>query len=142
MKIFAPLFLSAALFATAFAPAFSLTASAQTAVDISVEEVAALVTEHADLLILDVRTSGEWDGGHMEDAAWIDFLEDDFSTEASRIAKDRPLLIYCAAGGRSANAMKALARSGFTHLYNLEGGFYAWQDAGKVVSNSKPVKIR
>jgi thioredoxin 1 len=138
MKIFAPLFLSAAL----FAPAFLLTASAQTAVDISVEEVAALVTEHADLLILDVRTSGEWDGGHMEDAAWIDFLEDDFSTEASRIAKDRPLLIYCAAGGRSANAMKALARSGFTHLYNLEGGFYAWQDAGKVVSNSKPVKIR
>jgi rhodanese-related sulfurtransferase len=138
MKIFAPLFLSAAL----FAPAFLLTASAQTAVDISVEEVAALVTEHADLLILDVRTSGEWDGGHMEDAAWIDFLEDDFSTEASRIAKDRPLLIYCAAGGRSANAMKALARSGFTHLYNLEGVFYAWQDAGKVVSNSKPVKIR
>ena len=138
MKIFAPLFLSAAL----FAPAFLLTASAQTAVDISVEEVAALVTEHADLLILDVRTSGEWDGGHMEDAAWIDFLEGDFSTEASRIAKDRPLLIYCAAGGRSANAMKALARSGFTHLYNLEGGFYAWQDAGKAVSKSKPVKIR
>lgn len=129
-----------------FAPALGPVASAQTAEqiaeDVSIDQVVGLIAENPNLLILDVRTAGEWDGGHLANAAWIDFLEDDFSEEVSRISKDRPVLIYCAAGGRSSNAMKNMKRSGFTHLYNMVGGFYAWEEGGKAVSDTKPIKIR
>lgn len=142
MKFLAPLPSLFVLFASALGPVASAQTAEQIAVDVSIDQVDGLIAEHPNLLILDVRTAGEWDGGHLANAAWIDFLEDDFSDEVSRIAQDRPVLIYCAAGGRSTNAMKKMARSGFTHLYNMEGGFYAWEEGGKAVSDSKPIKIR
>ncbi len=109
--------------------------------DISGVELLALLDERPDLLLLDVRTAREWDKGHLGGACFLDFLEDDFRTRAATLPKDRPIAVYCAAGGRSADAMDFLSRSGFKEVYNLRDGFYGWEDAGHAVSNEPPVPL-
>ena len=42
-----------------------------------------------------------------------------------------PMLVHCAAGVRSVKACKILAPMKFGNLYNLEGGFKAWEKAGQ-----------
>ena len=109
--------------------------------DIDDAELLALVSERPDLLLIDVRTQREWDKGHIEGACFLDFLEDDFSERASKLPKDRPIAVYCAAGGRSADAMSFLASKGFKEVYNLRDGFYGWDDAGREVSSSEPASL-
>ena len=43
------------------------------------------------------------------------------------IPQDRPLLLYCATGGRSYAAMQILARNGYIEIYNLQDGVSAWK---------------
>ena len=106
--------------------------------DVSDTELINLLAERSDLLLIDVRTDKEWDAGHIEGACFLDFLEDDFKGRAEALPKDRPIALYCAAGGRSEDAMKLLAKAGFRELYNLRKGFYGWEDAGHAVSNAEP----
>jgi rhodanese-related sulfurtransferase len=109
--------------------------------DISDVELLGLMSERPDLLLIDVRTAQEWDGGHIAGACLLDFLEDDFSERAKKLPKDRPIALYCAAGGRSEDAMSFLAKSGFKEVYNLRGGFYGWEDAGRDISNDPAVAL-
>lgn len=109
--------------------------------DISDVELIDLMAQRSELLLIDVRTSQEWDAGHIEGACFLDFLEDDFKSRAEALPKDRPIALYCAAGGRSEDAMKLLAKAGFAELYNLRNGFYGWEDAGRTVSNADPVAL-
>lgn len=109
--------------------------------DISDVELLALIAERPNLLLLDVRTDREWNDGHIEGACFLDFLEDDFPARAQALPKDRPIAVYCAAGGRSADAMAFLTQHGYKEVYNLRDGFYGWEDAGRDVSNAPPVEL-
>ncbi|MFM8437330.1 MAG: rhodanese-like domain-containing protein, partial [Candidatus Kapaibacterium sp.] len=46
------------------------------------------------------------------------------------LPRDRDIAVMCAAGARSTIACSVLARAGFTNLYNVSGGFDAWNAAG------------
>ena len=109
--------------------------------DISNSELKALLEDRPDLLLIDVRTDREWEDGHIPGAALLDFLEDDFESRAIALPKDRPIALYCAAGGRSEEAMKKMEKAGFRELYNLRGGFYGWEDGGETVSNEAPANL-
>lgn len=109
--------------------------------DISNSELKALLADRPDLLLIDVRTDREWEAGHIPGAAFLDFLEDDFEARAFALSKDRPIALYCAAGGRSEDAMKKMEKAGFRELYNLRGGFYGWEDGGETVSNEAPATL-
>lgn len=109
--------------------------------DISDTELVALMSDRPDLLLIDVRTDQEWEQAHIPGAAFLDFLEDDFEERAFALPKDRPIAVYCAAGGRSEDAMIKMKKAGFQELYNLRGGFYGWEDAGRDVSNADPVAL-
>lgn len=109
--------------------------------DISDVELVGMMKERPDLLVLDVRTDREWAGGHIAGACFLDFLEDGFRDRATLLPKDRPIALYCASGGRSEDAMNLLAKAGFPELYNLRGGFFDWEDAGRPVSNEPPVPL-
>ena len=109
--------------------------------DIDAEELKTLLSERQDVLLLDVRTDMEWNAGHIAGAARIDFLEDDFSAIAHALPKNQPIALYCAAGGRSEDAMNNMAKAGFTELYNLRGGFFGWEDAGENVSFEAPALL-
>ncbi len=54
--------------------------------------------------------------------------------EADKIAKDKPVIIHCRSGARSATVIMALEKQyGFTNLFNLKGGILAW---AKEIDNS------
>lgn len=92
--------------------------------DVSGKEAQALV-EDSKAHVLDVRTPRETAGGFAENAIIIPI--DELEARAHELPKDeKPLVIYCAAGVRSAAACDYLSSLGHDGLYNLAGGFAAW----------------
>lgn len=81
-------------------------------------------------IILDVRTPEEVAEGFIEGASAINFYDEDFREKINLIQKDKPVFVYCKAGGRSAQAADMLQKNGFTKVYNLDGGIMAWENSG------------
>ena len=66
----------------------------------------------------------------------IDFAKaqtSEVKSEIAKLDKKRTYLVYCKAGVRSGNAASIMKAAGFSHLYSLDGGIDAWQDAGKTI---------
>jgi rhodanese-related sulfurtransferase len=84
-----------------------------------------------DYVLLDVRRPDEVAQGVIPGAQHI--VLDELPAKADMLPKDKPLVVYCAKGGRSAQACAFLAAKGFKELYNLEGGIEAWQKEGGAV---------
>ncbi|MCG8634571.1 MAG: rhodanese-like domain-containing protein [Desulfobacterales bacterium] len=81
-------------------------------------------------LVLDVRTPGEYAGGHLEDSILIPVQQ--LQARAGELAdyKEEPILIYCATGNRSTVASKILIDRGFTRIFNLRKGIADWYKKG------------
>lgn len=80
--------------------------------------------------ILDVRTPGEYQSGHIEKALlanWNDKAE--FERRIGFLDKEKPVYIYCLAGGRSHAAAARLNELGFQKIVELQGGVNAWKAA-------------
>jgi rhodanese-related sulfurtransferase len=90
-------------------------------------------TEFAELMkkngaqLIDVRTSREFSNGYIEGAKNIDYNGDSFEKQMKKLDKNKPVLVYCAAGGRSENAAELLKEWGFSEVYDLEGGYNGWK---------------
>ncbi|MDT0689026.1 rhodanese-like domain-containing protein [Salegentibacter sp. F188] len=78
-------------------------------------------------LLIDVRTPKEFVEDHIENARNINFYDSRFLTRVKDINKDKPVFIYCRNGARSARAAKKMVKQGFSQIYELKGGFLAWQ---------------
>lgn len=103
----------------------SLTAFAQKRV--SNEEFKALMKEKG-AQILDVRTAKEVAEGKIEGSINIDYFSPTFLEKASKLDKSKPVLIYCAAGGRRLSAAKDLKKAGFKKVYDLQTGYDGWKE--------------
>lgn len=86
------------------------------------KEAVNMIKSNGDILILDVRTKDEFKGGSIPKA--INIPVSDIAKKLSTISKykDKKILVYCASGMRSRNAMSVLKSNGFTQVYNLKGG--------------------
>ena len=75
--------------------------------------------------MLDVRGQAEWTAGHLPDVANIPlgYLTD----RLTEIPRDKPLVLHCQAGARSAIAASLLRMHGFDNVLNLSGGFADWE---------------
>lgn len=109
--------------------------------EVSADELEALVASKQDMLVVDVREPGEFMHGHMkhallvprgvlEPAADLNYPK---RNEQLSTARQRPVAVYCATGGRSALAANVLQEMGFEEVYSLAGGFDGWTQAGKPV---------
>ena len=78
-------------------------------------------------LILDVRTPGEYQRGHLKDAVLIPVQVLSGQLESLSAYKDKEILVYCATGNRSTVASKILIDNGFKHITNMRYGFADWQ---------------
>lgn len=91
------------------------------------EEVKRFITEHEEgaYTLLDVRQPGEYEAEHIPGAKLIPLpaLKDGLS----QLDKQRPVIVYCASGGRSLAAAQLLSGLDFNEIYNLQGGIKAWQ---------------
>jgi rhodanese-related sulfurtransferase len=90
-------------------------------------------------LVLDVRDapevekSGKIHGALNVSRGMLEFRADPESPYHDKaFAKDKPVILYCASGGRSALAGKVLRDMGYSHVYNV-GGFKDWVDAGEAI---------
>ncbi|MEO5906053.1 MAG: rhodanese-like domain-containing protein [Saprospiraceae bacterium] len=81
-------------------------------------------------IILDVRTAKEVADGYIPGAVHLDIYKDDFVQHINKLAKDKEIYVYCAAGGRSSDAAELLQKNGFAKVYNLEDGFTDWKKKG------------
>ncbi len=88
---------------------------------VSGEEAKKLVAEGATLV--DVRSPGEFAGGHIEGA--VNIPVQDFSARAREIPKGKPVVLYCASGMRSGSAAGMLRSGGRTDVHNL-GSISRW----------------
>src|SRR5436190_4160611 len=79
---------------------------------------------------VDVRERDEWDEGHIPDAVWVPrgYLESRIETAVPD--KTTPIVLYCAAGNRSAFAAKTLGELGYDNVVSLQGGFTDWKRNG------------
>lgn len=86
--------------------------------------------------LIDVRTPEEFQEGSIEKAINIDWNGSDFVNQLASLDKNAPVFIYCLSGGRSAEASQALLDYGFQEVYELDGGFMAWNIEGLPVANA------
>ncbi|HUG46846.1 MAG TPA: molybdopterin-synthase adenylyltransferase MoeB [Candidatus Limnocylindria bacterium] len=96
-----------------------------------VDNAGAQALADAGALVVDVRETTEWQEGHVVGAVHVPrgFLE----SRIESIAPDRsrPLVVYCAAGVRSAFAAQALAEMGYTDVVSMAPGFQGWKSEGR-----------
>lgn len=76
-------------------------------------------------VLLDVRGQSEWDEGHVPGATHIHLGE--LRDRADELDRDRPVVLYCRSGNRSAIGSSLLQAEGFQDVRNVEGGVRARQ---------------
>jgi rhodanese-related sulfurtransferase len=117
-----------------FALLTSSCSQAQNIKELSVADFEKKMAEGTNKTILDVRTPGEYQSGHIQDAVLIDYYKSDFKQQLSKLDKNKPVFVYCASGGRSGSASDILSDMGFKNIYDLKGGMNAWKkDSKKIV---------
>lgn len=94
-----------------------------------------------EIQLLDVRTSGEYDQGHIAGAFQADWNNfEQFKERVASLDKHKPIYVYCLAGSRSAAAQKWLIKAGFETVINLRGGINAWNLEDLPLEGKKEVK--
>ena len=83
-----------------------------------------------DALVLDVREQAEFAQSHILNARGLPLSQIEARFGDIEKFKDKPVIVYCASGNRSSAAAAALRKHGFSNVFNLSGGFVAWQQAG------------
>jgi len=81
-------------------------------------------------LLVDVRTAGEYAGGHLENS--VNIPVDALRGRLDELPRDRELLIYCQVGLRGYIAQRILMQEGFDRVFNLSGGYRLLQITGRI----------
>lgn len=100
---------------------------APAAVLLSPAEFEAGLKHTAKAQLLDVRFPHEYSAGHLKQARNCNVLGPDFEAQLKALDPQRPVFVYCRSGRRSQTAAKRLKRAGFHEIYDLQGGYLAWQ---------------
>ena len=112
--------------------------------EITIDDFLEMLDDEPDLMILDIREESEYALGHIENAVLVPrgTLEGAADTHYKKRhlelcqARERPIVVYCATGGRSAMAVATLRAMGFERVYNLLGGIELWEaDENPVIEN-------
>lgn len=102
--------------------------------DVTVTEAKSMIDSNPLLMLLDVRTQGEYDSGHIRNAKLIPVTE--LPGRLGELNQSDEILVYCGSGGRSRTASQLLVDNGFLYVYNMLGGTTSW------ISEGYPVYIQ
>lgn len=95
--------------------------------NVSAEEAYNLITGDKEFIIIDVRTKEEYDSGHIPGAKLVPVQILTMKLAELDKYKDKPVLVYCASGGRSPRAVDTLANNNFKNIYHLSRGISSWR---------------
>jgi rhodanese-related sulfurtransferase len=93
------------------------------------KETFAAEMKKSGAVIVDVRTPGEFDQGHIEDAININFFDPEFRYKLLELNKKKKYYLYCKNEVRSYRAMKFMEDNDFDHVYILKEGYKGWNTA-------------
>jgi rhodanese-related sulfurtransferase len=94
--------------------------------------------EKTPLLIVDVRSKGEYDRDHIPGAVHIPFYSIASGIKASEYSGNAPIVLYCEHGPRAGLAGMALILRGYDRIFSLEGHMKGWREKGWPRENSRP----
>lgn len=109
--------------------------------EISILKLDSLQATLPNAILIDVRSDEEWAAGHLAGASFISFDWDDRLEPLKALPEDRPVLVYCEAGGRSGVITEELRILGHPHIVDLIGGMEAWSENDRPVAFDEPVAL-
>jgi len=83
-----------------------------------------------EMVLIDCREAEEYQGGRIPGAVLIPRGVIEMTMEQRGQDRGKPIVVYCAGGGRSAMAAHALKQMGYRHVASMEGGFGSWRQFG------------
>jgi len=86
-----------------------------------------------DAVLIDVRSTEEIKYGHLEDAIFINFMDESFEVYLTYLRKDLPYFIYCNTTEKTIPASRLMKSMGFKQVYILKGGLQNWHQEGRKV---------
>ena len=95
--------------------------------DLSVQEVKAKIDSGEEMIILDVRELWEFEEGHIRGAINLPWTSGVLLEMYALLPMDKPILVVCQSGRRSAAASAWLEEQGFDEVFNMVGGMNAWE---------------
>jgi rhodanese-related sulfurtransferase len=89
-------------------------------------------SQAAGVVVIDVRTAGEFSEGHLVAALNIDVQSSSFESEIALLDKSATYALYCRSGNRSGVAAEIMAEAGFTKVLNAKVGFADLVQSGAI----------
>jgi len=102
-------------------------------ISIMAQELVEIQTADADIAILDVRKPSEYQAGHVPGA--INLPLDNVNEQINEVDKSKTYYVHCAGGYRSMIFVSILKSRGFEKMINVEGGFKAIMESGKIMAS-------
>lgn len=96
--------------------------------NVGVDDVLNMLKDKNKYFLLDVRTPEEFKEGFIENSILIPVSE--LEKRLSEIPSDKPVIVYCRSGNRSAQADEILVKNNFNSVYNVLGGITEWVKKG------------
>ncbi len=84
--------------------------------------------------LVDVRENNEWTAGHAPQAVHMPLAS--LESKATRLSKNKPVLVICRSGNRSRTGAKKLRALGYD-AFSVSGGMRAWESAGGAILDRK-----
>jgi phage shock protein E len=84
------------------------------------------ISNKKNVVIIDVRSSDEFNSGHIPGALNIDYEKPGFKDSIARLDPGKTYLLYCRTGRRSGMAGKQMRELEFKNVFHLEGGIEKW----------------
>lgn len=113
----------------------------------NVDETGVTKAASAGAQVVDVRTAGEFQMGHIPGA--INVPVDQLAAQAASWDRNATYVVYCATGSRSANAVETMKSMGFGNIKHFSAGIQAWNgqlergqgSSQKIETNGTPVMV-
>jgi len=120
------------LFLAPLIPLVSCTQNTKVQNHIDATQTEQMLKADASIQLVDLRTPAELqESGKIAGAKAINYNSPDFKSQIAQLDKEKPLIIYCASGGRSGRALPQLQQMGFKQVYAYSGGMNDWLAKGK-----------
>ena len=100
--------------------------------------------QDTDYTLVDVRTTQEYESGHIQDAIHFDFYSESFQKEILSLDKSSSIILYCRTQNRSTKTANYLKENGYKEITVLTGGITSWVKNGNdlVYNFSQVIKSR
>ncbi len=97
---------------------------------VDVREALEVIENMPEIVIVDVRTPGEFAEGHIDGAINIDYYASDFRNNVRKLDPTKIYLVHCKTGVRSGRSVPIMLKEGIANIIHVDGGFDAWKKAG------------